>query len=593
MAGYSRTGCLELLNNITKTDSAYTSRNPNYFFGTSTEDSPVLTLSGCYEICGQRWGAYPDNGVRMLNWLAPLLLLLVSFSYPGIGRQRFWLAIRVLGDPIGTTWWHLMTLRMWVNCRKKAWEFLCNLRDLDVGNRKEVRNAITLVYFATAKYIDSAEVVENFETAMSEIYDTRLPRQERHARFHRLLITGSTIAGSRVTDIRRVAFGVTFYVVGVLALFIPQMAGGSTNLSGGRIAPPSLYTFILPLVLLSAALGDTVSWKHCGNIVENFVMDVRDPNDTVMAADHQGNQDDEENQNNLDEEKEPNGLYNSGTLSRAIIAPWCGREQILRDEEEYRNNRLGLQLQLATGDEHGNPNNKQINLLGLYAIFPVVCAVVISCRVDLTNPTWFSCRAVFNICAFVAWCCSAGITAYLVLWRGKPCKWLSFLVLIKDAIVGIPLLIIVILSAVGWFNSCWCSSGVLWRHSNARVDLRPDWGYAKNKKIYIISVTVGVTLQLLYFLVVAWIYRKILSVIWSTDRASFRLLERNQLVRVSVGAPSSGNSVADIDNNNAESISNGRSTGTSQRAATVARSTEHQQEITEARRGDDGDAHFV
>lgn len=519
---YNRIRCLDRFTNLTQKNPAYMSQNPAYFFSNSIE-FPQLTLQGCREICGRRWGPYPDNGVRLLNWIIPLLLLLVNISYAAIGVKRFFMVVRVLGDPIGCIWWHLTTLKMWVNSSCKAEIFIGKLHDLNTDC--EVRNAVTVVFFAAAKYIRSPGLIHAFDEALKKICDETLSIPERKDRFHTLLIAGSTLAGSQVIDIRRTVFAVVVYIVQVVAVFVPAV-GGSPNPSGGRVSPAMLLIWLLPLVLLSNAIGDITSWKHAENVLESFVTDTVDSVDAEkVAADH----------DDLD------------MMSRAIIAPWCG-------------------LQRAASVTAEETSNIQQVLLAFYAAFPVILAFTIASAVDLTPPTWFSCRAVFNIYSVTAWFSSAGITAYLVSRRSRLGKWIPVLVLIKDFVVGIPILIVVTLSTCGWFNSCYCSSGVIWRRRNARVDLRPDWGYAHNKIVYITSVTVGLALQVFFFAIVVQIYCKVFSVIWSTDREAFQALTRLHL-RGFLGENKSNTTDegASIDPNTAESTASRHRT----RSATV------------------------
>jgi hypothetical protein len=53
-------------------------------------------------------------------------------------------------------------------------------------------------------------------------------------------------------------------------------------------------------------------------------------------------------------------------------------------------------------------------------------------------------------------------------------KWFSLLMLANDAMVAIPIFNMMVLSTIGFFNSCYCATGFIYLFGGAFVELRPD-----------------------------------------------------------------------------------------------------------------------
>jgi hypothetical protein len=238
-----------------------------------------------------------------------------------------------------------------------------------------------------------------------------------------------------------------------------------------------LLIWLLPLVLLSNAVGDSTSWRQSKILLASFVAD--------MEALHEG-------------DVAAMEVDSWEVLNQATIAHRFSR---------YRLPYCVLQPRV--------PFSQQA-LLALCSAIPVLIAFAIAFAVDVTPPTWFSCRAVFNIGTMIVWVLSGGITAFLISYRSRLGKWLSIMVLTKDFLVAVPTMTLIAVSSCGYFNSCYCSSGVIWRHGSAHVDLRPDWGYAHNNVVYCTAVTTGLFAEVLFILLVCMRWRGVFRAIWWT-----------------------------------------------------------------------------
>ena len=267
---YNRTQCLESLTGLVQTTPTFPLQYPTYFFSTSLE-FPQLTLQGCRELCGRRWGPYVDNKERILSWIIPLLFLLVNISYPAIGAKRFWTVFRVIGDPISCIWSQLMTLRLWDISIQNADGLIAKALGSNTG--ETVHDAVAMVFSATARYSRSLELKDKLDQALERTCSENLSTLEREAHFRKLLNTGLLLANARTIDIRRAVFAVMVYVTGVATLLWPGMGGTTPFPSGGRVPPAMLLIWLLPCVLLSNAVGDTTSWRHAETILQSFATD--------------------------------------------------------------------------------------------------------------------------------------------------------------------------------------------------------------------------------------------------------------------------------------------------------------------------------
>jgi hypothetical protein len=491
--GYNRATCLNFVTNLLEIDPDFAIQNLDYFFWNSTLKYPVLSLKGCNKLCSHTWGPYDDNGSRLLEWIVPVILLLTNVHLPPIGKnrflgkRRFLTILHILGDPCGATWWHLKTLMVWGACYREASDFLQRLPE-EIAKSVMDQEPITVAFASATRFLESQELSSAFEKAIGKIVDEQLGIQERKDYFHALREAGATIADMQTNDMRRTVFAFLLYVVQVVAVFVHAL-GGSPNPSGGRVSPAMLLIWLIPIALLSNAIGDTVSWRQSERVLVSLVNSIGTlGNDPLVEAE----------------------LDDFEILTQAVIAPrFSNRRLPDRTLEPLPDTTSEL-----LPDTSLRGRNMQKYLLAAASTTPVLIAFAISFAVDVTPPTYFSCRSVFNISALAGWLISAGITAFLIRLRSKLGKWLSIIVLMKDFLVAVPILVMVVFSTCGYFNSCYCSSGYIYRRGSAHVDLRPDPAYPHNAKVYAGCVAAGLTLEFLFFLAAGWYWRGAFQSIW-------------------------------------------------------------------------------
>jgi hypothetical protein len=134
-----------------------------------------------------------------------------------------------------------------------------------------------------------------------------------------------------------------------------------------------------------------------------------------------------------------------------------------------------------------------------------------------TLPNGFNCRHFWLIGIFVAWHLSAFLTWLSYTPKFTTGKYHWHLILVKDAAIAIPSIVVIFLSSCGLFNSCFCWSGFFYYRDKARVPLNSDPFYQHNDRtIYPAVVAICLFFQCAVFLVVTVVWRKGLGIMrWS------------------------------------------------------------------------------
>ena len=472
---YDRSVCLTAVS--ASYDDLY-SRNPEYFALGSNASRPFLTLSGCYSLCGSRWGPYPDVGPRLLDWIVPGILLIANLHFVPIGGKRYLVLAHFLGDPIDTM------LRL-----------LCLVEDW-VGNLREAERIIPAPPGDPPglQYLEQPEILATILSAAGRLLDPQelsdLPERvtnwlafddNRHLRTRYAALTKAVVAlrHLRLHDIRRTGFAIFLYLFQFVVVFVYKV-GGSPNPSGGRVSPAMMLSWFLPVVLLSNAIGDYGSWTYSQDTILRFLK-------KVFGGD-----------------------------------PLTARVPLLPHRRASR--RSGWRSFTAHFTELACSGTSRCNLSisssrtvvrGLIAVFPVALACATAFRVDYTAPSWFSCRAATTLCSFGGWLLSWIFTSIATSYLCRDHCW--FVIFVKDILIGIPILLFILLSTAGLFNSCYCVSGAIIRGKiKACIDLNPVSLYPHNNyNIYPWTVGIGLFLQMLVVPVLGlWVQRQGFKTIW-------------------------------------------------------------------------------
>ena len=281
----------------------------------------------------------------------------------------------------------------------------------------------------------------------------------------------------------RTVLAILWYIFAVVAAFVPAV-GQSTAASAGRIAPAMLLSWLLPVVLLSNAIGAFPSLRNCEFFISQYLARIGNSQHDISIC--------EEQKSRFFKEEESAPYFTSLAWSGAIYS--------------YR---LGKRLS-------GKPGRRL--LLALCSVAPVTVAFGLALATLETAPTYFSCRSVLVTTIYASWLISAIVTWLMSLQRTVTGRYLWYFILIKDSFIAVPSLALIIVTSCGLFNSCYCWSGALVHgRSKASVALNPVSAFHRNDAvIYPAMVATGLSLQVAVFLLIFCIRRRCFAIMrWS------------------------------------------------------------------------------
>jgi hypothetical protein len=303
---------------------------------------------------------------------------------------------------------------------------------------------------------------------------------------HLIRQTGSTLVENRRSEIIRTFFAVAMYVFQVLAAFIPAI-GAASSPSGGRIGTAMLLSWLFSVVLLSNAVGDLGSTRNCQRTILDLMERLELPHD----------------------------VYTESSL------PWSGAIYSYRPQKRL----------------HSASEWK----LALISVLPVAIAFGTAFAVLDTGPTYFTCRHILVITAFSFWLVSALLTSLLSRIPFASGKYLWIIILIKDAFIGVPILVLVVLSSCGLWNTCYCWGGVLVHgEEGARISPNPTAVFSYNDKVvYPPMVVVCLFFQACVFGVMLWAGWPGLRAMMWTEKEKLAASGMTRYPQVSSGAAQS------------------------------------------------------
>jgi hypothetical protein len=374
-----------------------------------------------------------------------------------IGRKRYLVIAQLLGNPVGCMWRLLYLVEDSIESTQKAHQIIRDREKRPDGVVKHFKiraEEISVIILAAARLVPSIDMHKlsdqlsvSLDIAASEAGKTRC---------HTLREKCIVLRDQRSHDVRRTGFAVLIYILQVIALFV-AVVGGSANPTGGKVAPAMLLVWLLPVVLLSNAIGDYGCWDTSRRILFDLLDLFRIDLDDCI----------------IDREISKNStwrlFFNELACSGAVV--------------------------------RSHPSDLRRIAMSIISVMPVALACAAAFTIDMTGPTWFSCRATASLCSLAWWLLSAAVTGIMLLFRGRH---LWRLIWLKDIIFAIPILVFILLSASGYFNSCFCTGGAIFHGNQARVVLNQSASYPfNNNKFYPAVVSTGIVLQLL-IPVLAW-----------------------------------------------------------------------------------------
>jgi hypothetical protein len=445
----------------------------------SHEDNLTLTLPGCEMLCGPNQVWYQDIGPRLSIWLIPILLLLSNVELSPLDKKRFLAILHLLGDPIDSIWSLVYKIDSWDGCYHLAERY---------GGTCDRCIRVIATVFAGFEEVEGPRI-------KSQVYfDTLVDQLGFATQFHEWRRTAVELADSRTDELIRTCLAILLYIFQLISSFVKEVGGGGGGgPPGGRIATGTFLSWLVLMVLLSNSIGGFPSRRTCYDILSRF-------------AEHSGKS------------------YHI-PHSQSVLLP--GFASLTRTSSTNYYQSLGWsgaiysyrpwKLQYVTSERRW----PRMALIFFLSISPI-CISMAGAFVILwySLPTGLNCRHMWLIGIFLAWLVSAFITWLSYSPRFATGKYHWRFILAKDALVAVPSIAVIILSACGLFNFCSCWSGTLYYGRDAHVPLKGNQFYElQGRTTYPLVVSVCIVLQLLVFATMAIIWRRGLKLFRWSERA--------------------------------------------------------------------------
>ncbi|KAL4916729.1 hypothetical protein BDW62DRAFT_202389 [Aspergillus aurantiobrunneus] len=439
----------------------------------------VLTLPGCKETCGTGRSFYEDVGPRLTTWLIPILLLIGNMHMARLGTEKYAALLHFLGDPIDTMWSLLTKAETWSRCLSLAQRTVAQAPTESKEHYDQRVVDIATIYAAIEELEGSG--TDKFKDFFDRIVADKRPDMTMDHFYHLCKETANELSDSRSVELRRAGLAVFAYFYHVIAGFVAVIGGESSSPPGGRIGTSMFISWLIPAVLFSNALGGFTSRRTCLRIMERFAKTV-----THNAVEDR----------QLFSSDKPSSFSSRKSNTDFYAAQcWSGAIYCYRPRKS-----------LFRG---GRRDNNAFKLF-ILSTLPVLVSTVTSVALIWVTPTvGFDCRSLMMVCISILWLLSAGIT-FLTWVTGLADGVYHYrLTMLKDAMIGIPVLLIIILSSCGIFNSCFCWSAIFsLGRAGAFVVLDDHDERSVNAKTYypgLVAACLG--LQMVVVLVMLWTVR--------------------------------------------------------------------------------------
>jgi hypothetical protein len=315
--------------------------------------------------------------------------------------------IHLIGDPIDSFWSLIHKFDAWNQCYEVARKWEPN------SQRKRM---IVATIFAAYEEIEGPEItsLDHFDIIAER---SGLNDAEKFVEWTR---TAVELVDSKTDEFLRTWLAIFLYIWQVVASFVPAIGGDSSSPPGGRIGTAMFISWLVPAVLLSNALGSYTSRRSCYSIINRFAQ--RTNNSPPVLG----------RKLSLFRGKP---LPDPGTDHFEALA-WTGGIYTFRP----------WKTKYMTGRRSALNTFFTVTLATVPLCFGMIAGFII---VWNTLPTGFNCRHLWMIGIFVAWYFSVFVTWILNSSQIVTGKYHWRFVLVKDALIAIPTVIIIFLSSSG------------------------------------------------------------------------------------------------------------------------------------------------
>ncbi|KAK4096191.1 hypothetical protein N658DRAFT_519341 [Parathielavia hyrcaniae] len=431
------------------------SRNDSIFYFSSTRhmSGPAeiwLTLEGCQTTCpNPNFDLYDDMWPRLLTWLVPALLLVGSVHLPRIGHlNRVFVVLHFMGDPIDSMWALLTKGEVWNRFYALA------LRRTPAGpDQEHTARALAAMLSAFEELTgDMATVEDEFNGLMAE-NGAQLTRDDLD---YILKETAEELVDSRSNESLRTMLVIVNYLWAVLAALVPEIGGVQSSQPGGRIGTAMFLSWLVTAVLVSNTLSGFTSRRTCLRIMERYTRTVKGKKRDTHFFPYS-----------------PRILAQATTTRRRDgkvhvddfidAQPWNGSVYSYRPRKRL------------TVSGNAKTDCSPLFLLALSTV-PILAAATSAFVIIWYTPTiGLGCRTLW-VLVLTAGLLTSPILTWLisrVVRRRARAAW--YATIAKDAVFGLAGVLVILLSSVGIFNTCWCWSGVYSRGlAGAYIDLEPE-----------------------------------------------------------------------------------------------------------------------
>ncbi|KAK4170155.1 hypothetical protein QBC43DRAFT_348593 [Cladorrhinum sp. PSN259] len=232
-------------------------------------DKMTITYPACNALCGKE-GFYIDPGPRFMVWVLPSLLLLSNIELSPIDKRRLVTIAQSGGDPIDCIW----SLTAKLDSRKRIYQLVRDrfMREDDSSELngrpwQQLQDRIRIVSTVLSGFeeIFSAELAtsSDFRRSLWQFMnDFGASSDDRYIQ-RQWQKTALELVDSRTDDMLRAILALTVYVLGLCSAFIADIGGSSTTIPGGVIGVSLSLSFLIPIVILSNAVGAALKLWNC------------------------------------------------------------------------------------------------------------------------------------------------------------------------------------------------------------------------------------------------------------------------------------------------------------------------------------------
>ncbi len=396
-----------------------------HYNSTSYLSSPpskiALTIPACRAHCPRPdFDLYSDMWPRLLTWLVPALLLIGNVHLPRVGRvNRALVVLHFLGDPIDSMWALLSKAEVWNRFYALA------LRGTPPGvEQKETARALAAVLSAFEELTGDMAAVEREAGELARENGAGLTREELE---YVLKETGEELVDSRSNEGLRTVLVIVNYLWAVLAALVPEIGGVQSSQPGGRIGTAMYISWLVTAVLLSNTISGFTTRRTCLRIMERYARTLK------------GRRRD---------------LHLFPLSPRLLRASKGGRFEDFIDAQPWNGSVYSYRPRKRLLTTGGKGDRSPAYLLALAATPIIVAALSAFIIIWFTPTIGLGCRTLWVI----------GLTTGLLLspvvtWGISRVFWgrtAWYLTIAKDAVVGLAIVFVIVLSSIGIFNTCWC-----------------------------------------------------------------------------------------------------------------------------------------